>query len=189
MKITTILIIAALLISAVFVSGCVQLSNWSKQGAVPPENTVQEKATPEITAEETKVTGGECTAHADCYDTDECTTDACTEGTCTHTLESGCESKKVSTPQITAVQLGDKEWVEISAKNYRVDDWTFSKKDGTVFYTFPEYTTLNNKIKIYTGGGLSTTVEWYLAKKDFWSPGDTVVLKDKSGTVISEMQG
>jgi len=190
MKIRTLLTLTIIL-SAVLLAGCVQIEQpraAEAEVAEPPAAAIQPE--PEEVAEPAvEEKGTECTTHEECYDDDECTSDSCTNGACMHTLETGCEQKTIAEPHITAVNFGEDEWIQVYAENYRVDGWTIENQDDKVYYTFKEYTTLNNYLKLHSGLGFATTVEWYLNKDDFWKEGDTAILKNDKGEVIDEKTG
>lgn len=187
MKVFTIAIL--ILIIAVLTAGCIQLKSGQKQEAQAVTNNTPEN---QLVEENTTAPAEtpQCAADADCTDDDYCTTDACISGECQNQQITDCRSKKTSTPTITEVQLGDKEYIKITANNSRVEKWTIESQNGTVFYTFDrDYAMINNYLTIHTGRGLATTMEWYLMREDFWNVGDTVILKNAKGEIISQMQG
>ena len=182
MKIKTILL-TLIILTAVFVAGCIEL----QEQELPKVETPDIEPIDEVEIE--PIIEPECSIDKDCDDDDYCTTESCVKGGCTNTLITGCRQKESSEPTITEVQLGEKEWIRITANNYRVDEWTLENQNGTVFYTFLDYTTLNNYLLINTERGIATDMEWYLFRDDFWNVGDTVILKNADGEIISEMQG
>ena len=189
---TRTLLTLTIILSAVFLAGCVQIEQpraAETEIGEPPTTAVQpepeEVAEPEI-EEQAAPVGTECNIDADCNDDDKCTTDSCSDGSCINVLITGCEQKKTSDPYINAVNFGADEWIEVRAENYRIDGWTIENQDGKVYYTFKEYVTLNNYLKLYSGRGFATTVEWYLFTNDFWKEGDTAILKNDDGEVIDE---
>jgi len=187
---TRTLLTLTIILSAVLLAGCVQIEQPRAAEAEVAEPAAEVEPEPEEVAEpETLEIEAECTTHEDCYDDDECTSDSCKNGACVHTLETGCEQKKTAEPHITAVNFGEDEWIQLYAENYRVDDWTIENQEGKLYYTFKDYTTLNNYLKIYSGNGFATTVDWYLSKGDFWNEGDTIILKDANGHKVDEKTG
>jgi hypothetical protein len=187
---TKALMIIAILLSAVFIAGCMEFPP-EEQELPKVEDLVDEPM--DIPGEEPIIEpepmGTECSTDPDCKDDDYCTTDACINGNCFNTLITGCLSKTEAEPHFVEVNLGEDEWIKLYAENYKVYEWTIRDVNDTVYYMFPDFTKLNNYVTIHSGNGLATAADWYLFKKDFWNPGDTLYLKDKEGVVIDEITG
>ena len=191
MKTKIILALFAILL-IILTAGCVQTAQPVEEASGNRDQVTGEEtqtSNPEPQTIETEPEP-ECENSADCDDGEECTSNACTNGKCVNTVETGCLQKTSSDPYISEVNFDDDdEWIVIKADNYRVDDWTIENQEGVVFYTFKDYTTLNNYLKIHTGRGFATNVNWYLYQDEFWNEGDTVILRNAGGGVVSEMQG
>ncbi len=183
--------IIAILLSAIFIAGCIEAPQETPDtGAVTEGDGQVEDVPDEIEAEpEQEPAGTECSTDPDCKDDDYCTTDACVNGNCFNTLITGCLQKREAEPRFLEVNLGEDEWIKMYAENWKVYEWTIRDVNDTVYYMFPDFTKLNGYVTLHSRNGLATAADWYLYKEDFWNPGDTLFLKNKKGEIIDQITG